>query len=240
MSRIAKADVNAALQRAATNITSAAGADGRTSRAELKEALKGLTGTEKKLTDVFFKFVDHRDFKKGAQVTASDVSRAVTYATEKLIAKYDLNNNGLSPAEVKKMSLTGKLSVDLARELKAAAANGKGALEAPTFHDFLDQVKVTSERTLTSADASSISPELTKQIIAACHQSSHTDVKTLADAFEAVDQGEFVIREGTDKKTGAKYLSVDYGAGDNTYGAIFKAGTTKVAVAIQDGDLSAP
>jgi hypothetical protein len=236
MSRIAKADVNAALQRAATNITSAAGADGRTSRAELKEALKGLTGTEKKLTDVFFKFVDHRDFKKGAQVTASDVSRAVTYAKEKLIAKYDLNNNGLSPAEVKKMSLTGKLSVDLARELKAAAANGKGALEAPTFHDFLDQVKVTSERTLTSADASSISPELTKQIIAACHQSSHTDVKTLADAFEAVDQGEFVIREGTDKKTGAKYLSVDYGAGDNTYGAIFKTGSAKPVIGIHDGD----
>jgi hypothetical protein len=240
MPRIAKADVTAALQRAATNITNAAGADGRTSRAELKEALKGLTGTEKKLTDVFFKFVDHRDFKKGAQVTASDVTRAVSYAKEKLIAKYDLNNNGLSPAEVKKMSLTGKLSVDLARELKAAAANGKGALEATSFHDFLDQVKVTSERTLTSADASSISPELTKQIIAACHQSSYTDVKTLADAFEAVDQGEFVIREGTDKKTGAKYLSVDYGAGDNTYGAIFKAGSAKVALSIQDGDLYAP
>jgi hypothetical protein len=102
--------------------------------------------------------------------------------------------------------------------------------------DLLMSRILSEARTLTSADASSISPELTKQIIAACHQSSYTDVKTLADAFEAVDQGEFVIREGTDKKTGAKYLSVDYGAGDNTYGAIFKTGSAKPVIGIHDGD----
>jgi hypothetical protein len=237
MSRIAKADVNAALQRAAAHITRAAGGDGRTSRADMKEALKGLSGTEKKLTDIFFKFIDHRDFKAGAQVTAKDVNKAVAYAKEKLIAKYDLNNNGLSTTEVKKMSLTGKLAVELAKELKAAG--GKGALEATTLDDFLSQVKVTSEKTFKSANAASISPALEKQIIAAAFYTSN-DVKTLAQAFDAVDAGEFVVREGTDKKTGAKYLSVDYGAGDNTYGAIFRAGSSKAAVAILDGELAAP
>ena len=234
MPRIAKTDVNRALEMAANRIKDAGGADGRVSRAEITTALKGLTGTERKLTDIFFKFIDHRDFKTGAQVTSKDVDRAVKYAKTTMIAKYDLDNNGLSATEVKKMSLTGKLAVTLAKELKAAAAKST-ALDAGTFNDFLDQVSTTSRADVTSA--STVDALLTKQLIAACHQSSYTDVKTLADAFDAVDQGEFVVRQVKDKKTGETYTAVDYGAGDNTYGAIFKAGTSKPVVGIHDGDL---
>ena len=122
MSRIAKTDVNRALEMAANRIKDAGGADGRVSRAEMTTALKGLTGTEKKLTDIFFKFIDHRDFKTGAQVTESDVGRAVEYAKQHMVAKYDLNNNGLSKDEIAQMSLTGKRAVDLAKALKAEAA----------------------------------------------------------------------------------------------------------------------
>ena len=77
---------------------------------------------------------------------------------------------------------------------------------------------------------------LKKQLIAACHQSSYTDVRTLADAFDAVDQGEFVVRQVKDKKTGETYTAIDYGAGDNTYGAIFKTGSAKPVIGIHDGD----
>lgn len=234
MPRIAKTDVNRALEMAANRIKDAGGADGRVSRTEMTAALKGLSGTEKKLTDIFFKFIDHRDFKTGAQVTSKDIDRAVKYAKTTMIAKYDLDNNGLSDTEVKKMSLTGKLAVTLAKELKAAAAKST-ALEAGTFNDFLDQVTTTSRADVTSA--STVDALLTKQLIAACHQSSYTDVKTLADAFEAVDQGEFVVRQVKDKKTGETYTAVDYGAGDNTYGAIFKTGSSKPVVGIHDGDL---
>lgn len=234
MPRIAKTDVNRALEMAANRIKDAGGSDGRVSRTEMTAALKGLTGTEKKLTDIFFKFIDHRDFKTGAQVTSKDIDRAVKYAKTTMIAKYDLDNNGLSATEVKKMSLTGKLAVTLAKELKAAAAKST-ALDAGTFNDFLDQVTTTSRADITSA--STVDALLTKQLIAACHQSSYTDVKTLADAFEAVDQGEFVVRQVKDKKTGETYTAVDYGAGDNTYGAIFKAGSSKPIVGIHDGDL---
>ncbi len=235
MSRIAKTDVNRALEMAANRIKDAGGADGRVSRAEMTTALKGLTGTEKKLTDIFFKFIDHRDFKSGAQVTSKDVDRAVKYAKTTMIAKYDLDNNGLSATEVKKMSLTGKLAVTLAKELKTAAANSN-PLSAGTFGDFLDQVTTTSRVDVTTAGQ--VDALLKKQLIAACHQSSYTDVKTLADAFAAVDQGEFVVRQVKDKKTGETYTAVDYGAGDNTYGAIFKTGSAKPIVSIHDGDLS--
>ena len=234
MPRIAKADVNLSLEIAANRIRDAAGPDGRTSRAEMKKALENLTGTEKKLADVFFRFIDHRDFKKGAQVTNADITRAVTYAKQKMVAKYDLNENGLSSTEIKKMSLTGQLAVSLAKELKAAAAS-RTALDEGTFHEFLDKVKVDSRIKVT--DGANVDPTLEKQIIAACHQSSYTDVRTLADAFEAVDQGEFVVSQVKDKKTGELYTAIDYGAGDNTYGAIFKKGSTTPAVGIHDGDL---
>jgi hypothetical protein len=125
MSRIAKSDVNAALRKAAKNVVEAGGDDGRTSRAEMKEKLRELDGAEKGLTDLLFRFTDHRDFKAGAQVTKKDLARAVTYAKEHMVAKYDLNNNGLSGTEIKEMSLTGRLAVNLAKALKEAGAATK-------------------------------------------------------------------------------------------------------------------
>ena len=123
MSRIAKADVNRALETAANTIVRLGGDDGRISRAEVKNALATDRVPRKQaaLVDIFFRFVDHRDFKAGAQATAKDVKRAVEYAKEHMIAKYDLDNNGLSKDEISKMSLTGKLAVELARSLKETA-----------------------------------------------------------------------------------------------------------------------
>lgn len=124
MSRIAKADVNRALDTAGKTLIKIGGADGKISRAEVKSALATDKVARKQapLVDILFKFVDNRDFRKGAQVTASDVKRAIEYAKKSMVAKYDLDNNGLSKDEIKKMSLTGKRAVDLAKALKASAA----------------------------------------------------------------------------------------------------------------------
>ncbi|MHB8878225.1 MAG: hypothetical protein ACYC8T_31405 [Myxococcaceae bacterium] len=238
MPRIAKADVNRVLENTAKTLLEAGGSNGRVSRAEVKKALSTMEGTQKVLADVFFRFVDHRDFKAGAQVTAKDLQRAVAYAKETMVAKYDLNNNGLSASEVKKMSLTGKLAVDLAKALKGAAvtppASG-GLRDGENFGDLVDRMKVGSEKTFHGP--SGIDATLAKQIIAACHESSYTDVKTLKDAFEAVDQSEIVVRSLEDPITGKKFTSVDFGAGDNTYGAIFAEGKTRAAAGIHDGDI---
>jgi hypothetical protein len=122
MSRIAKADVNRALDHVAKALVKAGGDDGRISRADVKSALPALTRKERALADIFFKFVDNRDFKAGASVTAKDIGKAVSYAKEHMIAKYDLNQNGLSKDEIGNMSLTGKRAVDLAKALKATGA----------------------------------------------------------------------------------------------------------------------
>ncbi|HEY4222599.1 MAG TPA: hypothetical protein VGO62_14690, partial [Myxococcota bacterium] len=118
MSRIAKSDVNAALAKAAQNIKDAAGADKISSRDDVKAKLLTLTGSEKALTDVFFRFIDHRDAAPNARVTGSDVDNALAYAKEHLLAKYDVNNNGFSKAEIAKMSRTGQLAVQLAAETR--------------------------------------------------------------------------------------------------------------------------
>jgi hypothetical protein len=121
MSRIAKTDVNRALDHVAKALIKAGGDDGRISRADVKVALPKLNAKERALADIFFKFVDHRDFKAGASVTSADIKKAVTYAKEHMVAKYDLNNNGLSKGEISEMSITGQRAVDLAKALKASA-----------------------------------------------------------------------------------------------------------------------
>jgi hypothetical protein len=122
MSRIAKTDVNRALDHVAKALIKAGGDDGRISRSDVKTALPTLTRKERALADIFFKFVDHRDFKAGASVTSADIKKAVSYAKEHMVAKYDLNKNGLSKTEIGEMSLTGQRAVDLAKALKASGA----------------------------------------------------------------------------------------------------------------------
>tara|TARA_B100000683_G_C12474242_1_gene548899 strand:- start:197 stop:616 length:420 start_codon:yes stop_codon:yes gene_type:complete len=123
MARIAKADVNAALARVAQHINNAAGGDKITSRADMKAKLETLEGTEKQLADIFFRFIDHRDHKFGARVTSKDVEKALTYAQDRMIEKYDINTNGLSKSEIDQMSRTGQLAVQLSQELKLADNN---------------------------------------------------------------------------------------------------------------------
>ena len=78
MARIAKSDVNRALDTAAKTLIRIGGADGKISRAEVKNALATdrVARREAPLVDIFFKFIDNRDFRTGAQVTAADVKKA--------------------------------------------------------------------------------------------------------------------------------------------------------------------
>ncbi|MCA9613613.1 MAG: proprotein convertase P-domain-containing protein [Myxococcales bacterium] len=81
-----------------------------------------------------------------------------------------------------------------------------------------------------------LTPVETAQVIAAVDVSSW-DPTTLAEAFEAVDGGEINRTELWDASNRRGFVAYEYGAGDNSYGAIFEHGTTIVAARIQDGDL---
>ena len=143
MTRIAKADVHAALDRVGKHIKDAAGNGGVTSRAEIEAKVKTLSGTEAQLTDRFFRFIDHRDHKPGARITGADVDRAVAYAKRQLISDYDVNQNGLSKSEVAKMSVTGQLAVKLAAEIKGVVAPTPSASSGALAQAFATAAKDT-------------------------------------------------------------------------------------------------
>ena len=71
-----------------------------------------------------------------------------------------------------------------------------------TFGDLLEGV--TTDSSIDYTIPENVPANLTKMIIEATHQSSYTDTVTLKDAFEAVDQSEFQVRNLRDAKTGMK------------------------------------
>lgn len=115
MARLAKQKVHAALEKAAQNILDAAGDDPIVSRKDIRQKLQEIAGVEQQLTSIFYRFIDHRDYKPGARITKVDIDDTLAYAKEKLVDAYDLNNNGLSAAEIAKMSLTARLAVRFAK-----------------------------------------------------------------------------------------------------------------------------
>ncbi len=96
---------------------------------------------------------------------------------------------------------------------------------------------VTSERNLQVTDP--LSPLDQQRVVLAVQQSSHTDVTTPAEAFAAVDQGLIRRVDLYDEAGGRAFVAFEYGAGDNSYGAVFGHGVTTMVSKIHDGDLLA-
>ncbi|HTJ47462.1 MAG TPA: DVUA0089 family protein [Kofleriaceae bacterium] len=105
-----------------------------------------------------------------------------------------------------------------------------------TFHD-IDPAKFTITGPVVLHASSTISSLEGQQIVRALHASTHTDVTTPADAFAAADQGEIDEYQLVDVAAVRRFTAFEYGAGDNSYGAIFARATTDVATEIHDGDL---
>jgi hypothetical protein len=75
------------------------------------------------------------------------------------------------------------------------------------------------------------------QLVLAVQQSSHDDVATAAEAFAAVDEQEINRVLVVELASGHSFVAYEYGVGDNSYGAIFLAGSTDLVASIHDGDL---
>ena len=88
---------------------------------------------------------------------------------------------------------------------------------------------------LTAASIPSLSALDRAQIIRALHESSHTDVITIEEAFDAADEGLINRTAWRDSYTNQFYVEVEYGAGENSYGAYLYWGTAEMAAAIHDG-----
>jgi hypothetical protein len=74
--------------------------------------------------------------------------------------------------------------------------------------------------------------------VRAMQASSHTDVTTAEEAFARADGGVINRLEMRDWLAVRRYFSYEYGAGDNSYGAIFDERDVEPAAEIHDGDIA--
>jgi len=95
-------------------------------------------------------------------------------------------------------------------------------------------IVVVNERTLTSpAGLSALEKD---QIVKAVRTTAYDDVATIDAAFAAVDEQIVNQAELWDASNRKAYSVYEVGAGDNSFGMIFKQGTTDQAARINDGD----
>jgi hypothetical protein len=76
------------------------------------------------------------------------------------------------------------------------------------------------------------------QLLEAVKSTAYDDVRSLEEAFEAIDDGRANRTELWDASNGAAYTAWEVGAGDNSFGAIFAFGTTRAVATIVDGDFA--
>jgi hypothetical protein len=121
-------------------------------------------------------------------------------------------------------------------EIRECTALARSCILGRTYHEaaYMPDMSVVSTRTITQANQVNVA-FLKDQILAAVNESSY-EVTTLAEAFAAVDQGELILRRYR-HADGRELVSVEYGAGDNSYGAFFAANSATVVASIHDGDL---
>ena len=91
-----------------------------------------------------------------------------------------------------------------------------------------------AQHTLSSGQAA---PAMEQAQIVAAVGGVHEQAMDLAGAFEVVDEGFVNVVELFDLSASVGYTAIEFGAGDNSYGAIFRSGTTQRAAFIGDGDI---
>ncbi len=90
--------------------------------------------------------------------------------------------------------------------------------------------------TLSAADAGTLSPLEQSQVLLAVQQSAYSDVTSVSEAFASVDGGIINVIELFELGNAKPFTVYEFGAGDNSFGAIFEHGTTTLTVRINDGD----
>jgi len=92
------------------------------------------------------------------------------------------------------------------------------------------------QRTLIGPDG--LSALESEQIVRAVRETAYDDVASVDEAFDAVDAGEVHQTALWDASARRAFVAYEVGAGDNSFGAFFAAGTLDVVARITDGDLT--
>lgn len=126
--RIPYSTPEAGLKHTTALIKAASKNDPIISRADATALVRSLNkqgrGTEALAVSTFFKFIDFRDAKDGARITAADVNKAEKYAAETMLKKKDHNKNGYSADEIATFSKSAKAFLLLGQMVEAKLLQG--------------------------------------------------------------------------------------------------------------------
>ena len=126
---------------------------------------------------------------------------------------------------------------------------GVGCTPAPAgcvfgaSQDDLDQGMITtllqnkSTFTLPQYQAANFGSVMDARVIQALHESSHPEVTDVPGAFAAADDQDIDIVHIYDTVGARAFVAIEYGAGDNPYGAIFDDVTSTEVAALHDSDI---
>ncbi len=132
----------------------------------------------------------------------------------------------------------GRFAVNLSCDRYACSQPVQACAFGDTFAG-LDVLRFARGSEVELTSAAGLDATTQAQIVRALHASSHTDVTTAAEAFARVDGGVINQLELRDNFAVRRYLAYEYGAGDNSYGAIFDERDLEPAAEIHDGDIAA-
>jgi hypothetical protein len=123
-----------------------------------------------------------------------------------------------------------------------ATCSGSGCAPANVclFGSMFHELDTIAAVTVTGRSVAKTPAELStldqQRFIAAVQESAHTDVVTVEQAFAAVDQNEVNLVRIYEPAAARTYTAFEFGAGDDSYGAIFYWNTATKVAAIHDGD----
>jgi hypothetical protein len=108
-----------------------------------------------------------------------------------------------------------------------------------TYGEIFDNaaLAIINQRKVYPADLPMLNQQERAWLVEAVKQSSHTDVTTAEEAIMRVDQEEMNIVYMHEPAAQRMFVAFEYGAGDNSYGAVFSRTDGSMVTNIHDGDL---
>ena len=138
-------------------------------------------------------------------------------------------------------STMGKFKVTVGCTGAGCVAPPTDCLFGATYGDLasVPELTVTNENVITTANLGTLGAADQARLVTAVQQSAHTDVTTAVQALGRVDGGMVNVTWLAEPAARRSFIAFEYGAGDNSYGAIFDRRSGELVTRIQDGDLTA-
>ncbi|HLL21376.1 MAG TPA: hypothetical protein VK427_04550 [Kofleriaceae bacterium] len=121
----------------------------------------------------------------------------------------------------------------------AGCAPAATCLFGYTYNDIWTNpaLALVNKTKITPATLATLSAADQAKLVRAVQESSHTDVTTPAEALSRVDEAEINVSWLNEPLARRMFIAFEYGAGDNSYGAIFERRGDAMVSSIHDGDL---